>query len=271
MSYLTAIIYGIIQGLSEFLPVSSSGHLALLPHVMKVEDPGVSFDLMMHLGTAIAVMIYFRSEIMSYLKTINLKLIDLSYHQETTWFVRNFLLTTMVSVVMILVLLPFSKMARTPNVIMFNLCFFGVLLWLSDVFHQKRKVFLADIMTKGLQWQMCVSIGLAQAMAIFPGVSRSGITLTAALFLGMNRIDAGKFSFLLSLPIILCGILKDIPELIEHGSTKVEFGVLLMGVVSSFLVGLLTIHFFMRLIAKVELKYFAFYRFLIALILGFTL
>lgn len=263
MTWFEAVIYGLIQGLSEFLPVSSSGHLALLPYVMSIKDPGVVFDLMMHLGTAFAVIIYFRRDIYRYAKTLTPSLINLKTGNEASWFTRNFIFSTFVSIFFIVLLLIPSKFARDPWIIIFNLSFFGLLLWLADRKNRKSGPHLESPMENGMQWKMAALIGMAQAFAIFPGVSRSGITLTAALFLGMKRKDAGQFSFLLSLPIILAGIFKEIPDLIKEGNSD-SLGILAIGVLSSFVVGWITIHFFMKLIGKIELKYFTFYRWIIA-------
>ena len=262
MNALEATIYGVIQGLSEFLPVSSSGHLALLPHIMKIQDPGVVFDLMMHLGTALAVIVYFRKDLFLHAQSLNLKLINFNHGNSSMWFTRNFIISTFVSVVCIVLLLPLSKLARDPSIIVFNLSFFGLILWLVDRSHWKRSSHLDSPMEKGLQRKMAALIGMAQAIAIFPGVSRSGITLSAALLLGMKRRDAGSYSFLMSLPIILAGILKEIPDLLN--SSQENLSVLIIGVLSSFTVGFLTIHFFMGLIARIKLFYFALYRWILA-------
>jgi undecaprenyl-diphosphatase len=266
MTPFDALVYGIIQGLSEFLPISSSGHLALLPHVMKIEDPGVVFDLMMHLGTALAVITYFRADIVKYMRTFTPSLVDFRQGSEDQWFVRNFILATFASVFCIVLLLPISKLARDPWIIIFNLSFFGLLLWIADIINKKRKHYLEFPMNSGMQWKIAVLIGIGQALAIFPGVSRSGITLSVALILGMRRSEAGSFSFLLSLPIILAGIFKEVPALIqEQGSNGMAS--LLTGVVTSFIVGYLTIHFFMKLLSKIQLKYFTFYRWIVAITL----
>lgn len=270
MSVFEAIIYGLIQGLSEFLPVSSSGHLALLPHVMKIDDPGVVFDLVMHLGTALAVITYFRKDIFRYAKTFTPALVNFKSGSEDQWFVRNFILSTFVSVFFIMLFLPISKMARNPWYIIFNLSFFGALLWYSDYKNKIRTTFLDAPMTARWQLKLAGLIGLAQALAIFPGVSRSGITLTCALLLGMRRKEAGSYSFLLSLPIIMAGILKEVPDLMKSQN---ESGLIVLsaGILTSFIVGWATIHFFMKLISKIHLSYFAVYRWIIAAIMGFTL
>lgn len=269
MNLLEATIYGLIQGFSEFLPVSSSGHLALLPHVMHIDDPGVVFDLMMHFGTALAVITYFRQDIIRYVSTFSPSLVNFKVGGEDRWFVRNFIFSTFVSVFFIVLFMPLSKMARDPIFIIINLSVFGGLLWFADWFNQKRDK-LDSPMTAGLQLKIAGLVGFAQAFAIFPGVSRSGITLTMALILGMRRKDAGAYSFLLSLPIIIAGILKEVPELLKHQDNS-SFLVLATGIITSFIVGWATVHFFMKLIGKIHLGWFAAYRWLIAIIMAVIL
>lgn len=270
MTWFEAIVYGVIQGLSEFLPVSSSGHLALLPHIMSIPDPGVVFDLMMHLGTAMAVIIYFRQDILSYARTLTPSLVDLKTGGSSRWFTRNFIVATFVSVFFIVCLMAPSKMARTPWVVVFNLFFFGLVLWIADRKNRKADSHLDAPMEKGMQWKLAILIGAAQALAIFPGVSRSGITLSVALLLGMKRKEAGQFSFLLSLPIIMAGILKEIPDIVKEGNND-QISVLLIGIATSFIVGWLTVHFFMKLIGKIDLMYFAFYRWVLAGLMAWSL
>lgn len=270
MNIFEAIVYGLIQGLSEFLPVSSSGHLALLPYVMNIKDPGVVFDLMMHLGTALAVFTYFRKDIFNYAKTFTPALANFKVGGEDRWFVRNFIFSTFSSVLLIVLLMPVAKMARNPWIIIGNLSVFGALLWFADWKNKKNLSHLTSPMTDGFQWKLAGLIGCAQALAIFPGVSRSGITLTCALLLGMKRKEAGAYSFLLSLPIIFAGILKEVPDLMKTQDNS-SLMVLLAGVATSFIVGWATIHFFMKLISRIHLSYFAIYRWVIAAIMFFTL
>jgi undecaprenyl-diphosphatase len=165
--------------------------------------------------------------------------------------------------------MPLAKLARDPWFIIVNLSVFGGLLWLADWKNSKSSP-LDNPMVNGLQLKLAALIGLSQALAIFPGVSRSGITLSCALLLGMRRKESGEFSFLLSLPIIFAGILKEIPDLVKTQNDSSSL-VLLTGVGISFLVGWATIHFFMKLIGRIELKYFAFYRWMIAALMAWVL
>lgn len=275
MDFFIVLLYGVIQGLSEFLPVSSSGHLALLPFLMSFKDPGVLFDLCMHLGTALAVSLYFKDRILSLLKELPWLLrFKMNSPSENLIFLRNFVFTTGCSVVAILILKPLADHARSPWVIVFSQSIFGILLWVADAKQRnleskERKV---NFFSTAPRYVDSAVIGIAQAFAIFPGVSRSGITLTAAFLRGIDRKDAGAFSFLLSLPIIFAGVLVEIPEIlssIQSGTHNLVH--LLAGVTISFVVGLATIHFFMKLIAKIHLGWFAGYRLILAIFLVFLL
>src|SRR5690606_9742377 len=161
MNNLEAVVYGVIQGLSEFLPVSSSGHLALLPHVIKIEDPGVKFDLMMHLGTALAILVYFKDQIAQMLAQMHPKTFLLAEASKEQWFFRNFSIATIASVICILILLPISKFAREPWVIILNLSLFGALLWFADWFN-KKKLLTFNPMEAGLSLKFAMMIGMAQ-------------------------------------------------------------------------------------------------------------
>jgi undecaprenyl-diphosphatase len=270
MDILTAVIYGVIQGLSEFLPVSSSGHLALLPFFMELKDPGVVFDLCMHMGTALAVVIYFRVWIMRLLTQFVPAITNLKTQQAEHHFIRNFILSTFVSVLIIFCLRPLADYGRNPWFIAFNQAFFGILLWVADV--QQRKNALPNrtdgFFSQGWKFFDAALIGMAQAIAIFPGVSRSGVTMSAAFIRGIDRKEAGAFSFLLSLPVIFGGVILEVPAIKDALATgEQSWAILSTGVITSFIVGFLTIHFFMKLISRIHLGWFTGYRLFLALLL----
>jgi len=256
MDSLSAAIYGIIQGLTEFLPVSSSGHLALLPHFLEIKDPGVLFDLSMHVGTAFSIILYFNRDILLLLgqllkiiKTRNLKLNEGQY-------VLNMLFSTGISFIFVLLLKGFSEAyARAPQYIALNLFIFGILMWAADYF---TKNFSTGKMEKSALKEAGL-IGFFQALAIFPGVSRSGATLTISRFLGLGREEATRYSFLLSLPIILAGFFYKLPKMF-NGENSFDLGLCLIGMFISFVTGLITIHFFLKIIKKVGFGIFALYR-----------
>ena len=252
-----AVVYGIIQGLTEFLPISSSGHLALLPKFFEVQDPGVVFDLVMHVGTAFAVLIYFRKDI--YALCLEAWHFIRRDKEHQSHFAINFITATLTSVVMILLIkdLAFTY-GRTSTFIAINLIVFGILMWLGD-----RTQHDSVDLVKHRDLKRSILIGVAQSMAVFPGVSRSGATLTAARFVKMERQDAGRFSFLLSLPIILASVAYKLPAIIKGEAISESPLIIITGVLVSFVCGLVTIHFFLKLIAKAGLGVYAIYRVLL--------
>ena len=259
MSFFWATIYGIIQGVTEFLPVSSSGHLAVLPYFFSFKDPGVMFDLMMHLGTALAVMLYFYKDILLLFKEFIFIFTKKSFKYSS--FFINFSVATFFSILGIFILKETAfTYGRYPLLIAINLIFFGLIMWWSD----KKGSEFGD-MVGGLELKRAIVIGLGQCLAIFPGVSRSGITLTAGRFLGLSRFEAGRFSFLLSLPIIVGSSLYKWNAIFNNEKNVVEGEVLLYGVACSFIFGILTIHFFLKFISKVGLGHFTLYRVLLGL------
>lgn len=262
MSSILIFIYGVIQGLAEFLPISSSGHLAILPSIIDFKDPGVVFDLLMHLGTAIAILVYFHKEVK--ILFVEAFLIFKNRSFKDSWFFINFTSATVFSVLFILLLKDLSEqIGRTIDLIAINLIVFGILMWLSDL-RMKRE----DIkMNRGNSFKKAILIGISQAFAIFPGVSRSGITLTAARFLKLTREEASRFSFLMSLPIIFASIIYKTPEILKGKATYVSLGDTFLGITISFVIGILTIHFFLKFIKKIGLLPFAIYRVLLGVVL----
>lgn len=262
MEYWVSLIYGIVQGITEFLPVSSSGHLALIPRLLQVEDPGVFFDLSMHLGTALAVILYFRDQVWLLISGFfKLFIPGSSTSDYNRPFVLNMLVATASTFVLVLALRYVQgDWIRHPLFISLNLIIFGVLMYVADLVGKNRSI----SMRQSFHFWKAFSIGAAQAFAIFPGVSRSGITLTAARSLGIGRHDAGEFSFLLSLPIIIGGFFI---ELLENSGNGIIFDYhqIVIGLLASFVVGLITIHFFLKLISKIGLAPFALYRVVFAI------
>ncbi|MBF0359700.1 MAG: undecaprenyl-diphosphate phosphatase [Oligoflexia bacterium] len=296
MDLLTAIVYGIIQGLAEFLPISSSAHLALLPKCFKFDDPGVFFDLMMHLGTTLALVIYFWKKIFNVAK-VGLEVFPIfKKNAEITspdvYLFRNFLSSTFFTVVVILILKQLSfNYGRNPHFMAINLIVFGILLYLADYWARRREDKVTQssssssssssdnlVMNISFKFKESCLIGIAQALAIFPGVSRSGITITISRFLGLSRVEAAEYTFFLSIPIILLAAISKIAEtltvlMIESNTEKLIDLIipLATGLITSFVVGIATIHFFMKLIKRIEFLYFAIYRLLVAIAIFYFL
>jgi len=257
MDYISSTIYGIIQGLTEFLPVSSSAHLALLPHFMHIKDPGVTFDLAMHIGTALAILLYFRKMVYELISaTWSWVILQKENSHPQRYYALNMIIATLATVVMVLIVKKAaSEYGRSPEMIVFNLFVFGVLMYIADNLSKSN----ADLEMKNFQWKASLAIGLFQAFAIFPGVSRSGSTLTISRFMHLTREEATRFSFLLAVPIIFGGMLEHIPALVR-GEESFDVIACTIGIAISFLTCLLTIHFFLGIVKKVGLSVFAVYR-----------
>lgn len=256
---LVAVIYGIIQGVTEFLPVSSSGHLALIPYFLGSKDPGVFFDLAMHVGTALAVIVSFRHQLILLLnQTLSIS-VDSKSH-----FARNFYFASLITVIFVFLLKGLAESyGRSPNLIAFNLVFFGAIMWACDYLGKKdiNLFHKTDFFRSGL-------IGLSQSFAIFPGVSRSGITLSSSRMLGLSRRSAASFSFLLSLPIIIGGFFYKLLGLArDNALVDIDWTSVTVGIFVSFIIGLITIRFFMSLLSKVGLGIYFWYRLILAVII----
>jgi undecaprenyl-diphosphatase len=255
VNYWYATLYGILQGVAEFLPVSSSGHLALLPSFINIPDPGVFFDLIMHVGTLFAIGIYFRHDFVILIKDLR--------HMKSAY-VRNFCCSMVFTVLLVGILkVTLWHGVRQKEWIATNLIVFGFLMWAAD-FWQKRN---ETILFTKFSFKDSLVIGLMQALSIFPGTSRSGITMTAGRLMGIERVEASRFSFLLAFPITLLAFLAMAPEAIKDykmGVINFDLGPAIWGLIVSFIFGMLTVHFFLKLIKQVGFFPFFIYR----LILG---
>ena len=258
MDLFQAFILAVIQGFTEFLPISSSAHLILPAEVFGWPDQGLAFDVAVHVGTLMAVVIYFRAEV------LRLAMAWFSWfggaRSSDTQLAWMIIFATTPAV---LAGLSFNNLIesylRSGWVIAATTIFFGALLWYADVVGKRLKS--RDSMT----WQHMMLIGLAQAIALIPGTSRSGITMTAALLLGYKREVAASISFLLSIPLIAAaGSYKTI-ELLE--SPSVEWLPVLFGLTISFLCAYLCIKLFMRWLDHIGMLPFVIYRFLLGILL----
>jgi len=251
---------GILQGLTEFLPISSSAHLILLPLLLGWEDQGLAFDVAVHVGTLLAVVVYFRADLK---RLINGWLNSVLRQQHTqdsrlAWFV---VLGTLPVGVAGLMLGEFIEMyLRSPIVIATTTIIFALLLWWADAKGARTRV------QHQLTLKDVVIIGFYQVIALVPGTSRSGITMTAGLLLGLTREAAARFSFLLSIPLIfLAGCLKT-AELVA-GALPVDWFSIILGVVVSALSAFLCISVFLKLLEKMGMLPFVLYRLILGVFL----
>ena len=265
MTVFEIVILAIIQGLTEFLPISSSAHLILPAQILGWNDQGLAFDVAVHVGSLLAVMIYFRKDIIAL--TTDWLSVGFTSQQTTNsrlaWWV---ILGTIPAGLLGFLLKDFIEVyARSVTVIAFTTIFFGFALWYADVKARQIK----QVESLGLRETLL--IGLAQAIAIIPGTSRSGITMTAGLMLGLTRESAARFSFLLSMPIILAAGGFSVLDLYQE-STNVDWHTLLYGALFSFVAAYLCIFLFLKWISQIGMLPFVIYRLLLGVVLlGFVL
>ena len=253
MLIIQIIVLALIQGITEFLPISSSGHLLLVPVVTGWPDQGVLTDVMVHMGSFLAVIVYFWKDCVNLL----LGLLDMARGRKNAWgrLALLLILGTIPAMVLGVVLdkAGFMDLVRQmPIVVAWNAIIFGTLLYVCDRFGLSTRR-MAD-----MTWAPALIIGMAQAVALIPGVSRSGISMSAARALGFERPDSARFAFLLGIPAIAgAGVLK-LGEAIHTGAT-ISFPMILTAILT-FFVALLTIAVLMKLIRYMSFLPFAIYR-----------
>ena len=261
MNIFQSIILGILQGLGEFLPISSTAHLILAPWFFGWSDPGLSFDVALHLGTLIAVVGFFWRDWLDIFKLASNNFFKTNYRLPVTSYSPNLLWLLVIASVpgAIFGMLLSDKMEealRNPLLIALTLSVVGVVIFLADKYAFDQK----DLKT--ISFWDALWIGLSQAVAIIPGVSRSGATMTAGLFLGLSREQAARFSFLLSTPIIFGAAIVKIPHLLKDGISMA----IIFGILASAITGYLAIKYMLCLIQKVGYAPFFWYRLALAVV-----
>lgn len=256
MELIQIIVLALVQGLSEFLPISSSAHLILVPKIADWPDQGLAFDVATHIGTLSAVVFYFRHELqrMSQSWFNNLTGGEANQDSKLAWAV---LWATIPVGLCGLLFKDFIELElRSAMVIAITTLLFGLLLGWSDRKHNNTRDEYA------INWKDILIIGCAQALALIPGTSRSGITMTAGLAMGLTRSAAARFSFLISIPVIvLAGGLKTL-DLIKQTS-PVDWTAISLGALLSALSAYLCIHFFLKLLERIGMMPFVIYRMLL--------
>ncbi len=255
MSFIQAFLLGVIQGLTEFLPVSSSAHLVFAQHWMKgFEQPGLLFDVVLHLATLVAVVFYFRSDLIPLMTLGRCRLKEGVFEpwgsvgEILRWIVFATVPTAVIGVVFqkpIEILFSNARFAAS------SLWVTGLLLYSSEYLAKAR-----GASVKFNNWRAFL-IGVAQGIAILPGISRSGSTLAVALFMGLNGVQAARFSFLISIPAILGAFVLQIPHL--EGIPRNEFGQYLLGGMTAGILGWLTIAWLFQWVRQRKLHFFAYY------------
>ena len=252
MTVIEAIILGIIQGLTEFLPVSSSGHLVLFGNIFGVNGDFVLFSVLMHVATLLAVLVFFYKDILYLIKHPFSKL------------AINLYLATVPTVLIVLLFKGFIEDSFGGALLPFCFMITAVLLIISQILskHNNKQIGKAG----------AISMGIAQGIAVLPGISRSGATICTALILGYDRKESAKFSFLMSVPIIIASLLYELLPVLKGDSLHfVGVWQLILGFVFAFIVGLLSIKLMMKIVENLKLYWFSVYLIIISVVSFFVL
>ena len=263
MTPLQAIVLAVIQGISEFLPISSSGHLILVPRLLGWPDQGLVFDIATHVGSLLAVLVYFRKELTALLRAVPRLFTREALQPGTDAFLLLGLgLGTVPAAVAGLLLSDFvAGAARNPRLVAINLIVFGLLLGVADRVG-RRTLEIAQV-----GWRHVVVVGCLQALALIPGTSRSGVTITGGLLTGLTRPAAASFAFLLYVPVMLLVTAKEIVDLAQGAGAGVGAVPLALGFGVSALTSFAVIAFLLRWLQRRTLLAFVVYRVMLGVLL----
>lgn len=262
MEFVKAIFLGIIQGATEFIPVSSSGHLIIARDLLGAQVAyGLAFDAVLQLATTLAVLVYFRKDIFGYIKTffklIARKTVDT---KEKTMLYAVIIGTIPAVILGLLIEDAMDTLFRNPMLVAGSLVVGGIVMWVAESFWKRYHH------ARPLSWRRGLGVGCFQALALIPGFSRSGMTISGGLALGLSRVEATRFAFLLAFPVLLGSGLKKLLDLSTAGVLDAVAGPLVLGSLVSFVVGLGAIHFLIKFLQNHTLKVFVLYRFVLAIV-----
>ena len=250
---IQAFCLGIIQGITEFLPISSSAHLILSPVLLGWTDQGVAFDLAVHVGTLLAVMLYFRRDVADLAKDGIASLIGRRFTGQGLMACYLVVGTVPAALTGLLLLDLIDTQLRSVGIIFFTTLIFGLLLgWADWRPNQSRPI-------TSLSWRDALLVGMAQALSLIPGTSRSGVTITAGLLLGLSREAAARFSFLLAIPVTGLAASAKLVE-IAVSDTAVDWAGFLIGGLTSFAMAITAIHFFLKWLNRFGMWPYVVYR-----------
>ena len=265
MNHLDAAILGALQGITEFLPISSSGHLILAEKFLNLDTESLkTFDVMLNLGTLLAVLFYFWAEVKGMLialwRFITRKLPANDPYAKLIVFL---IIGTIPAVIFGLFGDTIDAHFRNAKSVTMMMMIVAGIFIAAELFYKKVKIKKNEVGS----WKQALIVGVAQAFALIPGVSRSGSTITAGLFQGIEREKIAKFSFLLSIPAVCGALILTGVKIIKHGTVAVAMGPLVVGFLTSFVFGILSISFLMRFLKNHSLNVFAAYRIVFAIVL----
>ena len=267
MTYTHALILGIVQGLTEFLPVSSSGHLVLAQQFFGMSENMVNFDIFLHFGTLLAVLVVFRKSIIKLLSgcfkngyssiTGKTSFAEMYTHSEDFRLLTALIIGTIPAVLVGFTMKDSIERLFTSTIPVLIALFFTGIVLIATFFSKRGEKHFG--LPEGF------AVGIAQALAIIPGISRSGTTISAALFCGIKRQEAGEFSFLLSIPVIIGATILAVMDTAEPGGFTIVLGPYITGAVAAFCSGWLSLVMLMRVVKRGKLGYFGFYCLIVAL------
>ncbi len=266
MDIIQAVITGLMQGLTEFLPVSSSGHLVLTSSIYKLitgkvlssgGNEEIFFDIMLHLGTLIAILIYFKDDIKNLFKNIIVSVKNGSIDSDEESRLPIYILIGTIATIAIAFPLKdfFESLVHNPAAVGLSLIITGTLLFSTEFISEK-------ISTKStlVGWKKAIIIGIAQGLAVAPGISRSGSTIAAGLAMGLDRVTCARFSFLMSVPIILLAVAYESLDLLKSGAmSDFNWAAIITGTIIAGISGYYCIKYFIKFISSNKLNIFAIY------------
>lgn len=246
MNIWIIVLLGAIQGLTEFLPISSSGHLVLLEKIFGIQDNLILLNIFLHLGSLVAVIVYYRKSLWQQL--------------QHPWCEKNFLLVTATipTIIIVLIFEPFIESSFGGQYLIIGFLITAFLLVLASFEYRQKKVF---------GYKTSIIMGITQGIATLPGISRSGSTLCAGLFCGQDREEAANFSFLMSIPIILASLVYELTKLDSIVSISYPWWIILVGMLMSFVFGYLAIRWMIHIVKKARLYYFSIYLVILSILM----
>ena len=261
---VAAIVMGIVQGLTEFLPVSSSGHLILVPYLLGIRDPFINsleFSVILHIGTLIALLLYFRADWLRLIPAFFAGVRDRSLGGDPDRRLAALLaVATVPALVLGFLLHDLEGVVREPGLVAVMLVVGATILWLAERAGNRRRMAL------DLSFAHALAIGGAQAIALIPGISRSGISISAGLFAGLRREEAARFSFLMATPITAAAAAYEVLSVIRGETVAIQAAPLAAGLVASFAFGLLAIAVLLRFLRTQSTDIFVAYRVVLAVV-----
>ncbi len=262
MPILPIIFLGLLQGITEFLPISSSAHLILAPYLLNFENQSLIIDVCLHIGTLLAVIIYFRQDVLGYLRSIP-KLLTKNTNDETKD-LKNLIVATIPILIVggIIFATGFVDLLRNFQVIGFATIFFALLLYFAD-FKSQNSITLSR-----LDFKKIFIIGCYQILAIIPGTSRAGVIYTACRFYKTSRVESAKFSMLLSIPTILLSSFIPLIEIVKTGNLELTVNALI-AIVVAFFTAMISINFLLKWVASHTMLPFVIYRIVLGSIILF--